>query len=639
MSSAAKTLNELEKLLINPKLMEIKFVNDSSTNIKLFGKNIRLLAQDRLLSSITEKNQASIASSLQVFYNLQCLPEIVMMVIDISVKKTADLSREALDFDALVSLQPELGAAAHSSVGASTIPSTKKSLPPSANSSASPTVTSSSTPSGTIISSPQLLMAMREMGHLWSTIIHDNAMQIHSFQRVVAKKEDPTSHEKFLDVLKRVDKQTVANNTSSNAPQNVAQIALSNGQLLELFWHRLSLALSDVAIEKIRAHPIAASRAYPYLRKAAVDLLENLKALTERDMIRDFHSGSSTGSNFLPSKEFTESLYVDPTMASTTTTFAGKRRDTGYMFGSLQWSQNDLLSTLEMGSLSRVSARNHYNRANISNSYKDRLDTNTHSGARRGQHTTGSPGDSVVAGMEHNLVVGLKPIKDRFLLLSLGRMTAPIMQMFPEVEGYTAAIPSKRDLQALTKALQSELVTAVIESDIGLVAASCKEFTKATQLMLSKIEGMVINSPETRKISSQNSFSRTSQQEHNGQLFVLLMQFKDALEKIPSQVFSFRFHIHLQLCIEKFLFIIFTGVESCRRNNWRCDGGYHTQLCSLRCHIRRCRHSRNEEGCATNSRQHRRSCRAADHGRHRSFACWIYAVDHYWAPQGRGQQL
>lgn len=54
--------------------------------------------------------------------------------------------------------------------------------------------------------------------------------------------------------------------------------------------------------------------------------------------------------------------------------------------------------------------------------------------------------------------------------------------------------------------------------------------------MLSKIEGMIINSPETRKISSQNSFIRTSQQEHNSQLFILLLQFKEALEKIPQQV-------------------------------------------------------------------------------------------------------
>ena len=38
---------------------------------------------------------------------------------------------------------------------------------------------------------------------------------------------------------------------------------------------------------------------------------------------------------------------------------------------------------------------------------------------------------------EHNLVAGLKPMKDRYLLVSLNRMTAPILQMFPEVEGYT----------------------------------------------------------------------------------------------------------------------------------------------------------------------------------------------------------
>ena len=87
LSAAAKTLNELERLLLNPKLVEIKYVADCVTNIKLFGKNIRLLAQDRLMSSVVEKNQAAIASSLQVFYNLQSLPEVILMIIDSTVKK------------------------------------------------------------------------------------------------------------------------------------------------------------------------------------------------------------------------------------------------------------------------------------------------------------------------------------------------------------------------------------------------------------------------------------------------------------------------------------------------------------------------------------------------------------------------
>jgi hypothetical protein len=35
--------------------------------------------------------------------------------------------------------------------------------------------------------------------------------------------------------------------------------------------------------------------------------------------------------------------------------------------------------------------------------------------------------------------------------------------MFPEVDGYTPAVPSKRDLLALVKVIQDEITTAVIE--------------------------------------------------------------------------------------------------------------------------------------------------------------------------------
>ena len=429
LSSAAKTLNELEKLLVNPKLLEIKFVYESSTNIKLFGKNIRLLAQERLLTSIADKNQASIASSLQVFYNLQCLPEIVMMVIDSAVKKTADMSRDALDFEALISIQPELGSGTGNSsslLGPLGIQSTKKPTAAASSASSASSSASGGSATGPVTASPQLLMALREMGHLWSSIIHDNAMQMHSFQRVVAKKEDPTTHEKFLDVLKRVDKQSFSNNST----QTAAHSALVNGKLLDLFWHRLSTSLNDVVTEKIRAHPMAASRAYPFLRKAAVDLLDNLKTLTERDMIRDFHSGSSTGSSFLPTKEFTESLYLESPLPGEV--LSGKRRDTGYVFGSLQWSQNDLLSTLAMGSLSRGSTRNQYQRATMSNTGSDAAAVTA---SRRNLQPNAEANRDVYS--EHNLVAGLKPMKDRYLLVSLNRMTAPILQMFPEVEGYT----------------------------------------------------------------------------------------------------------------------------------------------------------------------------------------------------------
>ena len=97
-------MSELEKLLTNAPLVEIKLVADCASQVKAFGKNIRLLAQDRLLASIQEKNQASIANSLQVFYNLESLPEIILLVVDSTVKRTVDGSKAALDIEAVHSL-------------------------------------------------------------------------------------------------------------------------------------------------------------------------------------------------------------------------------------------------------------------------------------------------------------------------------------------------------------------------------------------------------------------------------------------------------------------------------------------------------------------------------------------------------
>jgi hypothetical protein len=49
---------------------------------------------------------------------------------------------------------------------------------------------------------------------------------------VIAKKEDPTTHERFIDVLKQ-------------APQSASNVAtlLSAGRLVDVFWFRLSTSL------------------------------------------------------------------------------------------------------------------------------------------------------------------------------------------------------------------------------------------------------------------------------------------------------------------------------------------------------------------------------------------------------------
>lgn len=47
---------------------------------------------------------------------------------------------------------------------------------------------------------------------------------------------------------------------------------------------------------------------------------------------------------------------------------------------------------------------------------------------------------------------------------------------------------------------------------------------------------MIIDSPESRRINYQNNFARNHAQEHNGQLYLLLTQLRDALGQIPISI-------------------------------------------------------------------------------------------------------
>jgi hypothetical protein len=121
---------------------------------------------------------------------------------------------------------------------------------------------------------------------------------------------------------------------------------------------------------------------------------------------------------------------------------------------------------------------------------------------------------------------------------ALARMTAPVLQMFPEVEGYTAAVPSKRDLQALLRAVQEEVTHAVLEGDPSLVRVVAKEALKAVRLLLTKVEGMVSTGLESTRIqqNKEGGYVKTNQQEHNTQLLLLLSQLTDFVDKLPAQI-------------------------------------------------------------------------------------------------------
>jgi hypothetical protein len=377
---------------------------------------------------------------VQVFFNLQSLPEIILLALHTTVKQTIEMSRAALDLDALVATYPELVSQAAPNTSTSTVAGL--SLGASKRAAAAAAVAAGPQP---LPVSSQLRMALREAAHQWSALVFEQAMQIHVLQRVVAKKEDPSTHVRFIDVLR------AAGNASNNP-------VLASGRLLELYWNQLCMGLQDVAAEKLRAQPHAASRIYPFLRKAAVDIVENLKALSNRDLNRD----AQIGIGFSGLVGFT-GVDADLFEAGSTNAASGSAPATSGegVFGSLSWSAGgDLLGSLGMGSrrsgmraggvlLPRTGAVHVTEGGTIaittgsSGRSKDR-DRDREDRRRAviedvsaGEADEASRVAALMAATDSGLVGGLKPLRDRYLAGALSRMNAPVNQMFPEMEGYT----------------------------------------------------------------------------------------------------------------------------------------------------------------------------------------------------------
>lgn len=270
-TSAARTLHELEQLVAAPSLQGLEMVSAHAFGIRTFGSQLREASKERLLVGLRDRNQAVVADCLQIFFNLHSLPEIVLLAVDSAVRATVDISGASIDLDMIVSIAPDLAAAELASDKSAATPMrgapAARTAPPSTGKKGAQDA------SAIARQASQLRVAMRELSHLWSTKLFEQALQIHVLQRVIAKKEDPSTHVRFIEVLR-----------SSDALGPTSD--LSTGNLVELFYSRLVVSLQDVISEKIKRYPLAAARVYPSLRKAAADVATELKAMASK------HSGS-----------------------------------------------------------------------------------------------------------------------------------------------------------------------------------------------------------------------------------------------------------------------------------------------------------------------------------------------------------
>jgi len=83
-------------------------VSSQSQVIRNYGQQLRGIAQERLLIALKERGQATVAACLQIFFNLNSLPEILLVAIDSTVTQTSQLSSHCLDMEVLVGAYPEL---------------------------------------------------------------------------------------------------------------------------------------------------------------------------------------------------------------------------------------------------------------------------------------------------------------------------------------------------------------------------------------------------------------------------------------------------------------------------------------------------------------------------------------------------
>jgi hypothetical protein len=327
-TSAAKTLHELEALIAIPSLLAIEMVAGHAGSIRAFGQQLREASKERLLAGLRDRNQAVVADCLQIFFNLHSLPEVVLLAIDTAVRATADVSTASIDLDVLVTIAPDLAA---QGLAQEKHPASASTARHSSSSAASPAPGSakkgSQDATAAARQASQLRIAMRELSHLWAGKLFEQALQVHVLQRVVAKKEDPSSHVRFVEVLRASE---------------AVGLAEFSGNLLELFYSRLLVSLTHVVSEKIKRFPLAAARVYPSLRKAAADVAAELRAMADKhtgsveDVMLSIFSGAGAG------EDRSRGGGGGPQRANT-------------CFGSLSWSLEDTT----LGQLAALSPHSH----------------------------------------------------------------------------------------------------------------------------------------------------------------------------------------------------------------------------------------------------------------------------------------
>ncbi|CAM9928466.1 unnamed protein product [Laminaria digitata] len=203
LSKAAQSLQELEGTLRDPKVAELEVVGRERPYVENCGAAVRRMSADHLARGLKALNQTDIGGSLQVFFNLECLPARVKACV-------AHLADEA-DAAASAALQPAALADATSAGLASPAAVAPGSPIPgggggggaggaAAGGGRAPSARDAGAAAARRRSARMSALAGRLAASLYGT-----SMEAWSLQRVLDKKRDPTTRA-LLDATVRGDR-------------------------------------------------------------------------------------------------------------------------------------------------------------------------------------------------------------------------------------------------------------------------------------------------------------------------------------------------------------------------------------------------------------------------------------------------
>jgi hypothetical protein len=433
---------------------------------------------------------------VQIFYNLKSLPSVIVTVIEKLVEETiAHLSTSkpagpaAMDLQVLLKDFPELLFNNNSHPNPHITNAHRKALgqnihqltftlasigsvatTPAGNASVIvnyPSASSGSGASALDSHTTKLRIAVKEVAHMWMQVIQEQYLQVYCLQQVMHKKVDPTNKLRFSTLLAQLVQpillhQQRAIGVFTKEPTSTLT-HLCNCELIPLFCIKFADALKESLKQKVEQFPLGCVRLYPAVRGALVTSLAFIPELAKR--AREHDDSAVGGAGAGGGGGMAQYRFHSPCSGAV-------RGDVDDHYDDDDDDDDDLCASDLFGvqTFHNVQSRlrlidDGRNAAPMALPSGAAVAINGNSSASAVAETQ-SAGTALLYVEPTPLLGGLSGLRDLYMEGVYTRLRAPIHQMFPEMAGYNAAVPSKRDLNIYFQAIVAEYSAVLQESQV-----------------------------------------------------------------------------------------------------------------------------------------------------------------------------